>query len=175
MVYVPNASGPQRKTQKSHKAVRWFAFLRRPIMDQDLSHDARVLVRRTSPLSLDESAQPRAQSNFVPDRTRMLMRKGDAFRVHVRSGFKRIFHCLLDWLGIRRLREHSFFCHTPGATSDGRRLWRASWGILCRFQIRIFVSRAVLVEANPTLAESLKGNIWQGERCPSRCRGRSKQ
>ena len=76
MVHVPNASGSRRKTQKSHKAVRWFAFLRRPSMDQDLSQHALVLVRRTSPLSLDESARPRAQSNFVPDRTRMLMRNG---------------------------------------------------------------------------------------------------
>ena len=39
----------------------------------------------------------------------MLMRKSTAFRVHVRSVVKRIFHLLLARLAVRRLRGHSFF------------------------------------------------------------------
>ena len=67
-------------------------------MDQDLSQHALVLVTGPSPLSLDESAQPRTRSNFDPDRTRMLMRKGDAFRVQVRSVLGAFFICsLVGW------------------------------------------------------------------------------
>ena len=86
----------------------------------------------------------------------MLMRKGGAFRVHVRPVFKRIFHCLLDWLGIRRLREHSFFATLlarPAAVAD----FGAHRGeFLVAFASEHPISRALLVEADPALAESLK-------------------
>jgi FkbM family methyltransferase len=86
----------------------------------------------------------------------MLMRKGGAFRVHVRPLFKRIFHCLLDWLGIRRLREHSFFATLlarPAAVAD----FGAHRGeFLAALKSECPISRALLVEADPALAESLK-------------------
>ena len=86
----------------------------------------------------------------------MLMRKGDAFRVRVRSVFKRIFHCLLDWLGIRRLREHSFFAALlagPAAVAD----FGAHRGeFFAALRSEYSISRALLVEANPALAESLE-------------------
>lgn len=89
----------------------------------------------------------------------MLMRKGGAFRVHVRPVFKRIFHCLLDWLGIRRLREHSFFATLlarPAAVAD----FGAHRGeFLAAFASEHPISRALLVEADPALAESLKQSL----------------
>jgi hypothetical protein len=39
----------------------------------------------------------------------MLMQKSNAFRTRVRSVLKRIFHLVIDLLGIQPLREHSFF------------------------------------------------------------------
>jgi hypothetical protein len=39
----------------------------------------------------------------------VLMQSGNGFRMHARSAFRRIFHLLLDRLGIRRLKEHSYF------------------------------------------------------------------
>ncbi len=86
----------------------------------------------------------------------MLMRKGDAFCVHVRSVFKRIFHCFLDWLCIRRLREHSFFATLlaqPAAVAD----FGAHRGeFLAALKSEYPISRALLIEADPALAESLK-------------------
>ena len=51
----------------------------------------------------------------------MLMQKGNGFRMRARSLCKGIFHCLLGRLGIRRLREHSFFetlLARPAAVAD---------------------------------------------------------
>jgi hypothetical protein len=51
----------------------------------------------------------------------MLTHKGNGFRMHARSVFRRIFHVLLDRLGIRRFREHSFFAALltrPAAIAD---------------------------------------------------------
>jgi hypothetical protein len=51
----------------------------------------------------------------------MLMQKGDGVRMHARSVFRRTFYLLLDRLGIRRLKEHSFFgalLARPAAVAD---------------------------------------------------------
>ena len=76
--------------------------------------------------------------------------------MHVRSVFRRIFHCLLDQLGIRRLREHSFFATLlarPAAVAD----FGAHRGeFFAALKSEHPVSRALLVEANPALAEPLQ-------------------
>jgi FkbM family methyltransferase len=78
------------------------------------------------------------------------------FRAHVRSVFRRIFHCLLDWLGIRRLREHSFFATLlarPASVAD----FGAHRGeFFAALKSEHPVSPALLIEADPALAESLK-------------------
>jgi len=70
--------------------------------------------------------------------------------------FKRIFHCLLNWLGIRRLREHSFFATLlarPAAVADfGVHHGEFFAALKCEHP----VARALLIEADPALAESLK-------------------
>jgi FkbM family methyltransferase len=77
-------------------------------------------------------------------------------RAHVRSVFKRIFHCLLGRLGFRRLKEHSFFATLlarPAAVAD----FGAHRGeFFAAFTSEYPVSRALLIEADPALAESLK-------------------
>jgi FkbM family methyltransferase len=78
------------------------------------------------------------------------------FRAHVRSVFKRIFHCLLDWLGIRRLREHSFFATLlarPAAIADFG-AHRGEFFAALKSEHPVFP--ALLIEADPALAESLK-------------------
>ncbi len=84
------------------------------------------------------------------------MQKGNGFRTHARSTFRRIFHLLTGWLGIRRFREHSFFgtlLDQPAAVAD----FGAHRGeFFAALKSEYTISRALLVEANPTLAESLK-------------------
>ena len=78
------------------------------------------------------------------------------FRTYVRSVFKRVFHRLLDGLGIRRLREHSFFATLlarPAAIGD----FGAHRGeFFAAFAAEYRDSRALLIEADPAMAESLK-------------------
>jgi len=78
------------------------------------------------------------------------------FRAYVRSVFQRIFHCLLGWLGIRRLREHSFFATLlarPASVAD----FGAHRGeFFAALKSEHSISRAPLIEADPGLAESLK-------------------
>jgi FkbM family methyltransferase len=89
----------------------------------------------------------------------MLTQESTGFRAHVRSVFKRIFHCLLDWLGIRRLREHSFFATLlarPAAVAD----FGAHRGeFFSALKSGYPISRALLIEADPALAESLKQTL----------------
>lgn len=89
----------------------------------------------------------------------MLMQKGNGFRVHARSARRRIFHLLLAWLGIRRLREHSFFAPLltrPAAVAD----FGAHRGeFFAALKSEHPISRALLVEANPALAEPLQERI----------------
>jgi FkbM family methyltransferase len=86
----------------------------------------------------------------------MLMQTSNGFRMHVRSVFKRIFHWVLGWLGIRRLREHSFFATLlprPAAVAD----FGAHRGeFFAALKSEHPVSRSLLIEADPGLAESLK-------------------
>lgn len=86
----------------------------------------------------------------------MLMHKGNWFRIHARSACRRIFHLLVDRLGIRRLREHSFFgalLARPAALAD----FGAHRGeFFAALKSEYSISRALLIEANPALAESLQ-------------------
>jgi len=86
----------------------------------------------------------------------MLMQKGNGFRMHARSVCRRIFRLLLDRLGIRRLREHSFFgalLTGPAAVAD----FGAHRGeFFAALRSEYSISRALLIEANPALAESLQ-------------------
>ena len=80
-------------------------------------------------------------------------------RIEARSLFRRIFHCLLGRLGIRRLREHSFFetlLARPAAVAD----FGAHRGeFFSALKAECSISRALLVEADPALAEFLKGTF----------------
>ena len=86
----------------------------------------------------------------------MLMLKGSRFRMHARSVFRRIFHLLLDRLGIRRLKEHSFFgslLARPATVAD----FGAHRGeFYAALKSEYLVSQGLLVEANPALTDSLK-------------------
>jgi FkbM family methyltransferase len=72
---------------------------------------------------------------------------------------KRIFYLLLARLGVRRLREHSFFgmlLVQPAVVAD----FGAHRGeFFASLKAEYPVSRALLVEADPMLAESLKGTF----------------
>ena len=77
-------------------------------------------------------------------------------RSEARSFFKRIFYVLLDRLEIRRFKEHSFF-----GSLLPRQAIVADFGahrgeFFAALKSEYSVSRAVLVEANPALAETLK-------------------
>jgi FkbM family methyltransferase len=76
--------------------------------------------------------------------------------MHARSVFRRIFHLLVDRLGIRRFKEHSFFgtlLARPAAVAD----FGAHRGeFFAALKSEYSISRALLIEANPALAESLK-------------------
>ena len=80
-------------------------------------------------------------------------------RLKARSLFRRIFHVLLDWLGIRRVKEHSFFgplLAGPAVVAD----FGAHCGeFVTALKSEYSISRAVLVEANPTLAEAMKEKL----------------
>src|SRR6266446_8053015 len=100
----------------------------------------------------------RSVSSFISGDLRfgMLMQKATGFRKHARSVLRRIFHLLLDWLGIRRFKEHSFF----GSLLPQRAVL-ADFGahrgeFFAALKSEYSISRALLVEANPALAESLK-------------------
>ena len=86
----------------------------------------------------------------------MLQGKLSQLRLKARSLFKRIFHVLLDRLEIRRFKEHSFFgslLPQPAIVAD----FGAHRGeFFAALKSEYSISRALLVEANPTLAESLK-------------------
>jgi hypothetical protein len=86
----------------------------------------------------------------------MLIRKSKAFRAHARSMFRRIFHWLRDRLGIRRFRGHSFFgvlLSQPAVVAD----FGAHRGeFFAALRAEYSISGALLIEANPALAERLK-------------------
>jgi len=80
-------------------------------------------------------------------------------RLGARSLFKAIYYWLLARLGIRRLRGHSFFgtlLPRPAVVAD----FGAHRGeFFAAFKSEYSISRALLVEANPVLAEFLKGTF----------------
>lgn len=80
----------------------------------------------------------------------------DAFRGRVRSGFKRTFHSVIGWLGFRRLREHSFFANLLPRPATLVDMGAHRGEFFNALKSEHPVSRAVLVEADPSLAESLK-------------------
>ena len=84
------------------------------------------------------------------------MQKGNGFRTHARSVCRRIFHLLLGRLGVRRLREHSFFgalLARPAVVAD----FGAHRGeFFTALKSEHSISRALLIEANPALAEFLQ-------------------
>src|SRR5713101_5288205 len=79
--------------------------------------------------------------------------------MNARSVFKRVFYFLLARLGIRRLRGHSFFgtlLPKPAVVAD----FGAHRGeFFAAVKAQYPVSRALLLEADPVLAESLKGTF----------------
>jgi len=78
------------------------------------------------------------------------------FRIKGRSFFKRIFHILLDWLEIRRFKEHSFFGSLVPQAAIVADFGAHRGEFFAQLKSNYSISRALLVEANPTLAESLK-------------------
>ena len=80
----------------------------------------------------------------------------NAFRVRLRSAFKQMFHLMLGRLGIRCFREHSFFgtlLPRPAVVAD----FGAHRGeFFAALKSEYLISRALLVEADPALAESLQ-------------------
>lgn len=78
---------------------------------------------------------------------------------HVRSLFKRIFHWLIRQLGIRRFREHSFFAALltrPATVAD----FGAHRGeFLAALKSEYSISKALLIEADPVLAEFLEQSL----------------
>ena len=78
----------------------------------------------------------------------MLMRQASGFRMHVRLLLRRIFYLLLDRLGIRRLREHSFFAPLlarPAAVMD---LGAHRGEFFAALESEHPVFRALLIEAD---------------------------
>jgi FkbM family methyltransferase len=86
----------------------------------------------------------------------MLMQKMNWILLHARSVRSRTFHFLLHRLGIRSFREHSFFeplLARPAVVAD----FGAHRGeFFAAVKSHYPISRALLVEADPTLAEFLK-------------------
>ena len=84
------------------------------------------------------------------------MRKANGLRMHARSVFRRIFHLLLHRLGIRCFKEHSFFgtlLPQPAIIVD---VGAHRGEFFAAVKSEYSISRALLVEANPALAQSLK-------------------
>lgn len=77
-------------------------------------------------------------------------------RAKTRSVFRRIFHVLLGWLNIRRFREHSFFGSLLPRAATVADLGAHRGEFFATLKSNYSISRALLVEANPSLAESLK-------------------
>src|SRR5262245_21340020 len=86
----------------------------------------------------------------------MLKGKLSQLRIEARSVFKRIFHALLDRLDIRRFREHSFFGSLLPRTAIVADFGAHRGEFFAALKSEYSISRALLVEANPALAESLK-------------------
>jgi FkbM family methyltransferase len=86
----------------------------------------------------------------------MLQGKLSQLRLKARSLFRRIFHVLLDRLEIRRFKEHSFFGSLLPQTAIVADFGAHRGEFFAALKSEYSVSRALLVEANPALAETLQ-------------------
>ena len=86
----------------------------------------------------------------------MLMQKSNGFRMHARSVCRRIFHLLLGRLGIRRLREHSFFGVLLAQSATVADFGAHRGEFFAALKSEYSISGALLIEANPALADSLQ-------------------
>jgi FkbM family methyltransferase len=86
----------------------------------------------------------------------MLKGKLSQLPIQTRSFFRRIFHVLLDWLEIRRFKEHSFFGSLVPQAAIVADCGAHRGEFFAALRSHYSISRALLVEANPALAESLK-------------------
>ena len=86
------------------------------------------------------------------------MPEGDlsTLRSKTRSVFRRAFHVLLDWLKIRRFREHSFFGSLLPQAATVADFGAHRGEFFAALKSNYSISQALLVEANPSLAESLR-------------------
>jgi FkbM family methyltransferase len=86
----------------------------------------------------------------------MVEGKLSQLRSKARSLFKRIFHVLLDRLEIRRYKEHSFFGSLLPQAAIVADFGAHRGEFFAALKSEYSISRALLVEANPTLAEALQ-------------------
>jgi FkbM family methyltransferase len=89
----------------------------------------------------------------------MLMRQASGVRGNVRSLFKRTFHGLLNWLGLRRIREHSFFENLLPSSAVIADFGAHRGEFFAALKSRHPISRALLIEADPAFADWLKQNF----------------
>ena len=106
------------------------------------------------------SGRPRLRARELATiRTKMLIATGNRVRVQTRSAFRRIFHFLLYRLGIRRFREHSFFEILLPRAAVVADFGAHRGEFFASVKSEDSISRGLLVEADPALAESLKGTF----------------
>ncbi len=87
------------------------------------------------------------------------MQKATDARMDKRSVLKAIFYFLLARLGVRRLRGHSFFAMLLAKPAVAVDFGAHRGEFFAALKAEYPVSRALLVEADPALAESLKGTF----------------
>lgn len=78
---------------------------------------------------------------------------------HARSVFRRVFHWLVQRLGIRRFREHSFFAALLPRSAVVGDFGAHHGEFFTALKSEYSISRVLLVEANPALAECLKEKL----------------
>jgi FkbM family methyltransferase len=83
------------------------------------------------------------------------MGKASGIRMGVRSLFKRVFHVLLERLEFRRFKEHSFFGSLLGNPAIVADFGAHRGEFFAALKSQYPISRAVLVEANAALTDSL--------------------
>jgi FkbM family methyltransferase len=86
---------------------------------------------------------------------------GNQFFSHARSVFRRVFHWLVQRLGMRRFREHSFFAALLSRSAVVGDFGAHHGEFFIALKSEYSISRALLVEANPALAECLKEKLWK--------------
>jgi len=86
----------------------------------------------------------------------MLKGSFSQLRIEARSFFRRIFYVLIERLDIRRFKEHSFFGSLMPQTAIVADFGAHRGEFFAALKSEYSVCRAILIEANPTLAETLK-------------------